>query len=141
MSSSRLSFWAVRTHFRFLRSGSLIFPAAVSGLQAFIYFSQQTDTRAIRTLVSFFRYAFFWGTTCSLPGAQVGCVVFFDFVHQALISHTGAAVLYRYTTFISSLIVSITVYHYLITNYGIPSALGTVVWYVSLFVCSLLSFC
>ncbi|KAE9402484.1 hypothetical protein BT96DRAFT_547395 [Gymnopus androsaceus JB14] len=64
------------------------FLLGLSALQAFIYFSQTNDTPPIRTLVAL--------------------VVFFDFVHQALISHTG--------------------YYYLVTNYASPVALGTVIW-------------
>ncbi|KAJ3744020.1 hypothetical protein DFH05DRAFT_1615203 [Lentinula detonsa] len=64
------------------------FLLGLSFLQAYIYFSEQNDTLVVRSLV--------------------GLVVSFDFVHQALISHT--------------------VYYYLILNYGDPSALGSVVW-------------
>ncbi|KAJ3787198.1 hypothetical protein GGU10DRAFT_433307 [Lentinula aff. detonsa] len=64
------------------------FLLGLSFLQAYIYFSEQNDTLVVRSLV--------------------GLVVSFDFVHQALISHT--------------------VYYYLILNYGDPSALGLVVW-------------
>ncbi|KAJ3725667.1 hypothetical protein DFJ43DRAFT_574179 [Lentinula guzmanii] len=64
------------------------FLLGLSFLQAYIYFSEQHDTLVVRSLV--------------------GLVVSFDFVHQALISHT--------------------VYYYLILNYGDPSALGLVVW-------------
>ncbi|KAE9385092.1 hypothetical protein BT96DRAFT_1026698 [Gymnopus androsaceus JB14] len=64
------------------------FLLGLSAVQAFIYFSQQNDPRPIRTLVTF--------------------VVLFDFIHQALISHTG--------------------YYYLVTNYTSPVALGTVIW-------------
>ncbi|KAJ4480144.1 hypothetical protein J3R30DRAFT_2583565 [Lentinula aciculospora] len=66
----------------------LLISTLVSCLQAFTYFSEQCDTRAIRSLVAL--------------------VVFFDLVHQALISHT--------------------VYYYLISNYANPSALGLAVW-------------
>ncbi|KAJ4501219.1 hypothetical protein C8R41DRAFT_749487 [Lentinula lateritia] len=68
------------------------FLLGLSCLQAYIYFSEQNDNRGIRSLV--------------------GLVVFFDFVHQALISHT--------------------VYYYLILNYANPSALSLAVWYVHL---------
>ncbi|KAJ3918116.1 hypothetical protein F5877DRAFT_79303 [Lentinula edodes] len=64
------------------------FLLGLSCLQAYIYFSEQNDTRTIRSLV--------------------GLVVLFDFVHQALISHT--------------------VYYYLILNYANPSALSLAVW-------------
>ncbi|KAJ3998909.1 hypothetical protein F5050DRAFT_1805514 [Lentinula boryana] len=64
------------------------FLLGLSFLQAYIYFSEQHDTLAVRSLV--------------------GLVVLFDFIHQALISHT--------------------VYYYLIMNYGDSSALGLAVW-------------
>ncbi|KAJ3856143.1 hypothetical protein EV368DRAFT_78979 [Lentinula lateritia] len=64
------------------------FLLGLSCLQAYIYFSEQNDNRTIRSLV--------------------GLVVLFDFVHQALISHT--------------------VYYYLILNYANPSALSLAVW-------------
>ncbi|KAJ3753089.1 hypothetical protein EV360DRAFT_88114 [Lentinula raphanica] len=60
----------------------------ISSLQAYIYFTTSSDSRPLRYLV--------------------GLVVLFDFVHQALITHT--------------------MYYYLISNYGKPAVLGLAVW-------------
>ncbi|KAJ3932852.1 MAG: hypothetical protein NXY57DRAFT_1001081 [Lentinula lateritia] len=77
------------------------FLLGLSCLQAYIYFSEQNDNRGIRFLV--------------------GLVVFFDFVHQALISHT--------------------VYYYLILNYANPSALSLAVWYAEVLFNGFTAFC
>lgn len=107
----------------------LIFAATVSGLQAFIYFSERSDTLVIRTLVSLF---VFGDTT------HAHCLLLRLDLLSSSILYIRLWLAIRVRSFIFAkafpMSTSIAVYHYLITNYGTPSALGTVVWYVPFFV-------
>ncbi|KAF8075270.1 hypothetical protein FPV67DRAFT_1665992 [Lyophyllum atratum] len=77
----------------------------VSCVQAWYYYTHQKDTWPTKALVSGAEHLYAIVTEFHL---KVGAVMTFDTIHQILISHT--------------------VYTYVITNYDNPAHLGTLVW-------------
>ena len=97
----------------------------VSAAQAYYYYRHQTDGWPIQLMVC----PTFSITHSNNKSCQVGAVLFFDTVHQCLITHTGLSLVFLSCRDFFWRI-PFPVYSYVVTNWGNPAYLEKLVWLV-----------